>query len=91
MANDIQKTDFNLWLEDAVHYLMENPPVDACIVAFMPNGSVMTAYTDASLIGKQAAMNAIQNDATMDLVAANMSYLRGLMEDDEEEPECEEE
>lgn len=81
---DIWKAPYAAWLEDTIRNLVESNPQQICISAIMPDKSVGVAYYKCSAQDKAIIAHNIQVDITMDIVEANISNIKQMLDQAEE-------
>lgn len=81
---DIWKAPYAAWLEDTIRDLVESNPQQICIAAIMPDKSVGTAYYECSAQDKAILAHNIQVDITMDIIEANISDIKQMLDQAEE-------
>lgn len=84
-SNNITDMPFASWLEKTLHDIQEFPVRGIAIALTSDNGDIYTNYYNVSMADKILISGLINQDATLDMMAANgiISYA----EDDEEETE----
>ncbi len=59
------------WLEKALHGLVKMPVEGICFTAILKGGEAYTNYYNISMMNKLTIAGLIQQDATLDSLAAN--------------------
>ena len=81
---DIWKAPYASWLEDTIRDLVESNPQQICIAAIMPDKLVGTAYYKCTAQDKAIIAHNIQVDITMDIIEANISDIKQMLDQTEE-------
>lgn len=84
--NDITKMPYAQWLEQALREISETSVRGIALVGLLENGDVYTNYWNASMVDKLVLAGLINQDATLDMLAA-----QGFIEYEEEDEEDKEE
>lgn len=78
--NDITKMPYAQWLEQALREISETSVRGITLVGLLENGDVYTNYWNASMVDKLVLAGLINQDATLDMLAA-----QGVIEYEDEE------
>ena len=81
-TNDLKALPYAEWLEKALHDLVKMPIEGICLTAILKGGEAYTNYYNVSMMNKLTIAGLVQQDATLDSLAAN-----GLIEYADEENE----
>lgn len=71
------------WLEECVRTLFEEKAEKITVCAILPDGDVFAGYFGCDVRDKAVIANAVQTDAMMDTVLANIDQIRDALGDDE--------
>ena len=84
MSNSITNKKYAKWLEEVLRDICDLPIKSIALVGTLENGDAYTSYYEASMVDKLALSGLINQDATMDMLAAN-----GVVSDENEEEDNE--
>lgn len=82
--NDITKMPYAQWLERALREISEESLRGIALVGILENGDVYTNYWNTSMADKLVLAGLINQDATLDMLAA-----QGIIEYEDEDEETE--
>lgn len=89
MSKNLNNIPYAQWLEKALKEMIELPIKGVCISALTASGEAYTNYYEISMMDKLLIAGLIQQDATLDTLAANgfIEYADGEGETNGEEKE----
>ena len=70
-TNNLNALPYAEWLEKALHDLIKMPIDGICFTAILKGGEAYTNYYNISMMNKLTIAGLIQQDATLDSLAAN--------------------
>ena len=79
-SNNLNEIPYAQWLEDALQVLITLPVKGVCLCAVTNTGEAYTNYYEISMMDKLTIAGLINQDATLDALAAN-----GFIEYEEDE------
>lgn len=71
MSNTLKDIPYTQWLENALQELIKLPVKGICLSAITTTGEAYTNYYEISMMDKLLIAGLIQQDATLDTLAAN--------------------
>ena len=71
MSNNLKDIPYTQWLENALQELIKLPVKGICLSAITTTGEAYTNYYEISMMDKLLIAGLIQQDATLDTLAAN--------------------
>jgi hypothetical protein len=85
--NDINKLPYANWLEETLQNVIKLPIKGICISAVLDGGEIYTDYHNVNMMNKLMIAGVIQQDATIDSLAASgiINYAEEDDSDGEEE------
>lgn len=83
MSKNFNGVPYAQWLENALKEMLELPIKGICLSAITPTGEAYTNYYEISMMDKLLIAGLIQQDATLDSLAAN-GFIEYADEDGEE-------
>lgn len=82
---EIEKIPFKDFFEESIKTICEHDPTALAMAVLLEDGQIFTGYCNAEIADKAVMANAIQQDAMMDMIRANIGEIAGLLKENEEE------